>query len=127
MRRAFTLVEVAFSLALFAICILLLVGLLPGLISGNQLSAQQLQAGDLAQSILEQQRALPFEQLQPGSRNLSPVVTSQGHYSPVLVIDGVPGEPNLNRIRRLTVSVSWSERRRTHSLRRELYVAKISR
>jgi len=127
LRRAFTLVEVAFSLALFAICILLLVGLLPGLISGNQLSAQQLQAGDLAQSILEQQRALPFEQLQPGSRNLSPVVTSQGHYSPVLVIDGVPGEPNLTRIRRLTVSVSWTERRRTHSLRRELYVAKISR
>lgn len=127
MRRAFTLVEVAFSLALFAICILLLLGLVPGLISGNQMSAQQLQAGELAQSILEQQRALPFEKLQPGSHSLSPLITPEGQYSPVLVIDGVPGEPNLNRIRRLTVSVSWSERRRKHSLSRELYVARVGR
>lgn len=125
--RGFSLVEVAFSLGLICICVLLLVGMLPSLIAGSQRTAQELQAGDLAVSLLEQQRSLPFEQLTLGSRSLTTVYTPDGTFTPSLTIDAVPGEPNADRVRRLTVTVRWSERGRPHQSRQEVYIAKIQR
>ncbi|MBT9584574.1 prepilin-type N-terminal cleavage/methylation domain-containing protein [bacterium] len=127
MRRGFTLLEVVFSLALCCILILLLLGMVPSLIAGSQRTAQELQAGDLAQSLLEKQRTRPFAQLTPGVTTLPQLYTLDGTYTPVLEIDAVPGEPNADRVRRLAVTVNWSERGRAHHIRSEVYVAKIQR
>jgi len=125
--RGLSLLEVAFALGLLSIFGLLTMALLPSLIHGSQKSARELQAGAIAQNVLEQYRARPYPRLTLGHETMQPVQTDEGSFTGSVDISVVPGEANADRVCRVAVTVEWDQQQIHRSLRHELYVAKIQR
>lgn len=110
-HRGATLLETLLSLFLLLLVLLLVFNLYPAAMSSTRLSGQRLQADALADSLLEEQCAVPFGQLVVGPpRSLDPVPGRGTVFHPTLEVFQV-NEPGTDpdRIRGLRVMVEWNE------------------
>lgn len=121
MRRcpAFTLVETILAASILLLAGLLVVDLLPSSWLAVRGAEQRLVAGNLAQSLLEEQRAIPVRDLVPRTRLLR---VGAMDYTATLEVAPAAGSP---RLRALTARASWSTRRGRQEVVRTTTVCEI--
>ncbi len=108
-RQGFTLVEILVSFAVLSVAVLALLGYYGTALSGSQASTEIITATFLAQEKLEALEGMPFDS-----------ITSESE-------EAVPGYPLYRRevtvhtetysLKRVTVTVKWSEKGQTQEVR----------
>jgi type II secretory pathway pseudopilin PulG len=122
--RGVSLVELVVTLFVIGIMLILLLNLFPTSMATVKQGERYLQAETLAQSILEQQRARPYKELEVGIYLLDPVRYEGSDLTPTLevfVIDDVPPEDLLG----LRVTVTWQVRKIKRQIQQEVWVADV--
>lgn len=128
-RRGLSLLETVLSFCIVALMVVMIFSLYPAAMSTVRLSGQKLQADALADSLLEQYQAAPFDSLAPGSEPSLPPVDGQGtRFQPVVQFEEVSDpEVDAGLLRRIRVSVSWTEHGMTRARIREVVRARVQR
>lgn len=122
MRRGVSLLEIIFSLFLLGLIIVMVANLYPSTLGSVRYTGQRLEANNLASSVIDQQMAVPFDQLLPGPPQALPTVNGKGTvYRPSLEIY-LPNEPNTRPglLIGLRVRVEWVDHGISHSVVREV-------
>lgn len=120
MRRGFTLVENLMAFTLIALVIILLLNLFPSSMATVRRSEQRYQALTLAGNVLEQQAALPFGKLVPGSS----VESKSGDFTVRTEVVKVDGE-DVSWLKGVRVTVSWTWQEQQREVVRELRVHRL--
>ncbi len=114
--------ELILSFFLLGLVVVLIFNLYPTSVASVRYSGQRLQANALAESLLQQQLAIPFSQLVPGPPRALPAVDGQGtRFQPTLEIfpaDRPATKPGL--LLGLRVRVTWVDRQVPHEVVREV-------
>lgn len=112
MRRpaGISLLELILALGLLFLLVIAVLGVLPGSMLAIRSSEARQKAECLAQSILEERRAAPFETLQPApSQQLDPVQGGEGlTFRPTIEIVSLPGA-SPGGLREVRVEVTWED------------------
>lgn len=129
-KRALSLIEVVVSTTLLALATLVAVGALPAMTMSSNRARFQVEALELAQGLLEQQRASAWMTIAtyPYRVDLAshPLENTSIVYQPRLEIDQVPGyDPLL--LRRVQVTVEWQDRNATRKVQHETMVSNVPR
>ena len=120
MRRGYTLVENLMAFTLIALVMILLLNLFPSSMATVKRSEQRYEALTLAGNVLEQQAALPFTKLVPGS-----VVESEvGDFKIRTEVRKIDGE-DPSWLKTVRVTVSWTYQEQTREVVRELRVHRL--
>lgn len=122
--KGLTLLETLFSVFLVATVLLFLLELYPTTLLAERRAQQKQQAGNLAQSLVHDYLAPPFNQLQPGTETLDPTVIDGCEFSAQREVFAVDGA-NPDYVLGIRVVVSWQERGAQFSVTRELARANI--
>lgn len=120
--RGITLVEVILALLIVSLVLLAALTLLPSSLVAVRRSETQLRAEALAQSVLEQQRSLPFTALVLDSSYAQDVGDLRAEVSILRAADADPA-----RAKQIRVSVGWTYKQRRLKLERALVVAPLAR
>lgn len=118
--RGFTLVENLMAFTLIALVIILLLNLFPSSMATVRKSEQRYEALTLAGNVLEQQAALPFGKLVVDSVHDSKV----GDYKVRVEVLKVNGE-DVNWLKRVRVTVSWTYQEQVREVTRELRLHRL--
>jgi short subunit fatty acids transporter len=124
--RGVSATETIFSLFLLTILVVLVMNLFPATMLGVRRSEQKLQAEEIAQSVLAEQMARPFLELELGQRELPPVKLNNREYQVSLGISEHPDRPS-DRLRRIEVTIAWVHRGRREKLVRSHWRTDIAR
>ena len=127
-RRGLSLIETVVAATLLAMAVVVALSLLPASSMLTNRGRFRVNALELAQSVLEQQRARPWTTLPaPPARVELGNVTLEGTgtvFSPVLEVSTVTGyDPEM--LRRVTVTVTWVERTGAQKVQHESMVARV--
>ena len=122
-----SLIEVIFSLALLAGVALLVLNLFPTSMVTVKKAEQRMQANLLAETLLAEQAAAPFETLLVGGPPLTRTErVGNVEYNTRVVILEIP-DRNTDYLKNVRVSIDWKVQNLQHSLVRELWVANIKK
>lgn len=129
-KRALSLIEVVVATTLLALATLVAVGALPAMTMSSNRARFQVEALELAQGLLEQQRASAWMTIAtyPYRTDLAsrPLERTGIVFLPKLEIDQVAGyDPML--LRRVQVTVEWSERDAIRRVQHETMVSNVPR
>jgi type II secretory pathway pseudopilin PulG len=108
-RAAFTTMEVMVALGLLSLAIVLLAQIVVGQVVGRKQQAARLAALEAAANILESARTLTPDELSPRwaeSQHLS-AESAEKMLDPTLLVRVEP-QPNMSRLKRVTVRISWA-------------------
>lgn len=120
MRRGYTLVENLMAFTLIALVMILLLNLFPSSMATVKRSEQRYEALTLAGNLLEQQAALPFSKLVPGSA----VESKVGDFKIRTEVRTIDGE-DPSWLKSVRVTVSWTYQEQTREVVRELRVHRL--
>ena len=112
-RRAFTMTEVAISLAMLLVIGTMVAELATWMISERSLTDARLEAAEIAANELEQARAIAWEGLTPewaASQKLPAHVRDR--WPDLRLTVRVEPEPDRPRVKRVTVELKWAESHR---------------
>ena len=121
-ERALTLVETTALAGLISLILLFTLSLIPSLKLSNRRANMELQAGNLAQSALEEQRSLPFSQLLSST---NPTLQTVENIDYSLHTQVSPGPAPHTKAIRVTVHWTWKEK--SYSLFRETLLSEVPR
>ncbi|MBI3928912.1 MAG: type II secretion system protein [Armatimonadetes bacterium] len=124
--RGFSLLEMILALTLVLTVVMMVLNLLPSSRATVVRSEHQLQADNLAQTVLAEQMAMPFSALVLGEHPLDARSIGGATFTPSLEIFQVDGRDTL-RLKGLRVTVAWSERTVPRSVVHEVWVPNVSR
>jgi Tfp pilus assembly protein PilV len=117
-RRGNSIFEVVVAFTLLAVAGLALLNLMPSTWLATRSTEQRLQAGEVAQSTLEQFRAGDLQDRT--AYRCDPILASGTEFYPTVSVGAIAGKPNLKRIQ---VEVAWKgSKNRTYRLGRQLEV-----
>ncbi len=120
--RGVSLIESVVGASILALAAAVILSLLPSSFLSVRRSERQLQAGALAQSLLEQQKLVYFPDL-ASNPNLPQKTLDDGvELKPALSVTGAGAGA-----KRVRVTVNWRERDRDFSVFRETVLAKLPR
>lgn len=123
--RGFSIAETLISVFLLALLLIVLFNLFPTTVLANRQGSQQMQAMDLAQSVLAEARARPFQDLVPGTTETGgPVTMGDTTYTTELVVSP-PGTGDPQHLRVLTATINWTANNRPKSLQEKIWVHRI--
>ncbi len=120
--RGFSLIESIICISLLLLAVLLIMNLVPASWVAVNQAEQRLFAGNLAQSLLEEQRGIAFENLAPAT--LPPVTRTGATFNPQIEVIPVPGYDRLKTVR---VRVTWDSRAVHHEELREVVLCRAPR
>lgn len=121
-QRALSLVETVALAGLIVLIVLLCLGLVPSLKLSNRKADQELKAGRFAQSLLESQRALPFESVVATPPET--LMFEGQEYE--MAVEVTPGsQPDITK--RVRVRLRWSWREQPIELFRETVLVQVPR
>ncbi len=125
-RRGLSLLETVLSFCIVAMMVVMIFSLYPAAMATVRLSGEKLQADALADSLMEQYLAAPFDSL-TGSPALAPVPGRGTVFQPSVVFQNLsdPAAPDL--LRKITVTVTWTERGLSRSRVREVIRTNVRR
>lgn len=103
--RGVSLIESVLCISLLLLAVVLVMNLLPASWVAGKGAEQRLYAANLAQSLLEEQRAARFDTL--ASATLPTVQEADTLYAPSIEVVPVPGKPRLKTVR---ARVRWTTR-----------------
>lgn len=117
--------ETLVGIFLLALVLTALFNLIPTTILANRHGSQKIQADNLAQTTLAQIRTTPFDQLLVGSSQTRPAVKVENvSYIAKVDINGPPhGDPD--RLKVVSVEVSWTMGSRVRKVSHELWLHKV--
>ena len=138
MRRGLSLLEVVFAIAALAFFFFALISLYPTVILSMHQSEHRMAANSCAQEALDHCSAASFGTLVPGTYTpaapgpLALFLTNvtlgdQTVLMPEVVIVQGPNPGIQDKLRMLTVNVSWKERNKTITVSRHRRIAKLLR
>jgi len=113
-------VETVSIVGLISLLVLFCLSLIPSFKFSNRRANMELQAGSVAQSILDVQRAKPFASISPTTEPAQ--VVDQIEYLPTIEVTDL--EPKLKRVR---VNVDWSWKEQRYRVFREARICDIPR
>ncbi|MBI3928496.1 MAG: hypothetical protein HY319_23340 [Armatimonadetes bacterium] len=119
-RRGISLIETLIGISILLLAVVLMMSLLPSSWLAVHRGEQRLVAANLAQSLLEEQRSVPFEELDSGA--LPRVTTAHQVFEPLLEVEPVPGKPRLKLVR---VRVRWEARGRPMEVVRQTTFCRV--
>lgn len=123
--RGLSLIETMIAAAVLFLVVSILLNLLPSSLLAIKRAEQRIQAGNIAQSILEEQRGVRFDSLAAGTpRVFDPVQVAGMSYEPVLEVED---DPEVAGVKKLKVTVRWRQRDRDYSVVRELTLCRVPR
>ncbi len=127
--RGLSLLEIILSFCIVALMIIAVLSLYPAATATVRLSGQKLQADALATSLIEEYSAAPFASLVPGpGPALTPVEARGAILVPSVEFERVNDpEVPLDLLRRIRVTVTWTERGMTREHVREVIRANVRR
>lgn len=120
--RGVSLVESVVGATILALAAAVILSLLPSSFLSVRRSERQLQAGALAQSLLEQQKLVYFPDLVSVPTLPSKTLEDGVELKPTLSVTGAGAGA-----KRVRVTVNWKERSRDFSVFRETVLAKMDR
>jgi len=123
-RRGVTLLESLFCTLFVGCVILAVVGLFAGSARALAHCANRARAGALAEEALEKVRATGFAQLSPGSQPIPAVVLEGISYAGTREILNDPTTPS-QMLKRVRVTLRWSDRNRPQELVRESWLSAL--
>ena len=118
MKRGFSLAETAVAMAILGLVLIFVLNLFPRAMLLRRTSEQRLQAQSLARSAVEEQLALPFDQLH--SQDLGPQERDGVLYQLSLEVNPTP-QASAEFLSRLRLVVRWNFQGRSQQLERVLY------
>lgn len=126
-QRGLSLLETIFSLAVLGLIAIVVLDLFPASMLAARHNEQKMQAEMLAESILADYVAQPFEKLVLGPpQNLAPVTIDGMEFRPRVSIYQVQAH-NTDHLRGVTVRIGWTFRQHQRHVERELWVANLKR
>lgn len=102
MRRGFTLVEILVASTLLGVAFFAILNILPGSLAGMRHAHHLLCASDVAQRVMEQQRAVPFDSIAADTHALPDTVVDGTAYHTTLAVTS-----RSPRVKVAQVTVSW--------------------
>ncbi len=121
-RWGLTLVDTVVGVGILFLLLIVLLNLAGTSVFGTRAADERLAAERLATSILEEFRAQPFpQQSLSSSLVLEPVETEGLVFQPIVAVEEVPPHP-VDRLRRVTVIITWESRRGTQEATLACYV-----
>lgn len=121
-----SLLETVLSVFIFSLVVLLLFELLPTSLLAVRRAEQRQLAGHLAASLAAERMARPFQGLAEGIEPLDPVTSEGVEFTPTVEVFRLPDfEPE--RLKGIRVTVTWQERGKTWTVRREVLVSGVRR
>lgn len=123
------MLETILSFCIVALMVVVIFSLYPAAMSTVRVSGQKLQADALCDSLLEQYLAAPFDSLSPGAPTALTDVDGRGTvFHPSVQFEEVADpEVNPGLLRRIRVTVSWTERGFTRTRTREVVRTNVKR
>lgn len=121
MKRAFSLLETVFAIALVGFILILVVNLVPSSVLAVRRGEEQLQAENLARSVLEEARAAPFSALAVGT---STPPSPDPNFTLSREVFAVPNA-SVDRTLGVRVTVGWSRSGRPQQIVREVWVSSV--
>ena len=115
--RGHTLVETLVALGLVALLVLLVWDLLPTGFAATRQAGREAQAEALVAGLLEEYRAKPFEDLEPGTVRPEPIEAGGGRGAPVVRNPRGAGGARGGRAGHAGVEVSWTWQGRSRTAR----------
>lgn len=125
MRRGFSLIETILAAFIFSLITMAVFNIFPSSVMAVKRGEMELEADSIAQRILEEHRAKPFDELVlTGPAPLAAETLAGTKFEPFLEIDSVPGslEESLKAVR---VEVRWSHSAKNYSLLREAWIVSV--
>lgn len=122
-----SLAEIVITVTLLGFIMMTLFNIFPSSMGAIRHAEHQMIASNLAQSILEEKMAGPFNELSIAPA-LDPVTGPDNtlytlhDYTPFTITDTDP-----QYLMGIRISVSWQERNRSYTMAREIYVSSIQR
>lgn len=130
MRSGISLIETVVAATLLSIATLIALGALPSLVMTSQRARSRVQALQIAQSLIDQERShpwrlvpyLPFKAPQKAQK----MEGTSTEFEPVVELQSVSGyDPQ--HLRRLVVTVQWKERQQIYRVQQETMVSNVPR
>lgn len=126
MRRGFTLVETAFSLALIGLVLLFVLNLYPSSLFAQHRAEERLTATRIARSLLDEQLVLPFNDLTVGLKRDLPVKKLDGiEYRSQLEVDKT-SQADEKYLRVVRLTVRWQSHGKEFTVQRQVYKHKLA-
>lgn len=128
--RGVTLAESVLAIFLLALTVVLVFNLYTRSMATLRVSAQKLQADAIAQSILEDQMARKFVELEVNGPTVLPLLDGKGtRFEPTVEIFNMTEPPGVDTtlIKRIKVTVRWKDRTREYTLIREMARVNVKR
>lgn len=123
-KTGFTLVETIISCLIVSLTIIFIFNLFPTSMAAIKRSETEIQASNLAQSLLEQMRAQGFANLSALPAATVPIDNTNYQY--VTTVGPVPGT-DARFLKRASVTIRWKARHTEQTMTREVWVHSLKR
>lgn len=124
-NRGFSIAETLISVFLLALLLIVFFNLFPTTVLANRQGSQQMQAMDLAQSVLAEARTRPFDDLAIGLNETGSVQRIDGtdYQSNLEVIKPDSGDPDQLKV--LVATVTWTANNKSKTLQERIWIHRV--
>jgi len=120
-KRGFSLLEVVVSISLVGLIVIFVLTLWPSSIVASQAADEQIEAESLAQSHLEESRAVPFSSLGIGTQQLSSPGDRYRVFREVFQPPGTDPDQTVG----IRITVLWESKTRSREVVREMWLSSV--
>lgn len=123
--KGFSIAETLISVFLLALLLIVFFNLFPTTVLANRQGSQQMQAMDLAQSVLSEARTRPFDDLTIGLKESGSVQRIDGtdYQTSLEVVKPDSGDPDQLKV--LLATVTWTANNKSKNLQERIWIHRV--
>lgn len=132
MKHGFSLLETILATFILSLITMAVFNIFPSSVMAVKRGEMELEADSIAQQILEERRAIPFEDLTLGDSTMLDVVVAGTIFKSRVKVSNVPApatEPNpptnVDFLKSVRVTVEWVHSGKSHQMVREAWIVSV--